>query len=335
HFFGGGGNNVKHGDLEEALLEPSRELDVHMASDGANMQCTDCHITEKHNIRGKLYSLSSMNRNRVTCEQCHGNTPHTDDLLNEHTLKVACQTCHIPTYAKENATMVYWDWSTAGKLRDGKPYEEKDAEGNIVYLSKKGSFRWGKNLKPDYVWFNGTADHYLPGDRVTDPSQPVAINRLAGSYADPDAKIVPVKIMRTRQFYDPVTQLLLLPKLFAPEHGVGALWKDFDPVKAVEVGMKERGLPFSGRVDFVETVMYWPINHMVAPKENVVKCTECHTRQGSRIANLTDFYIPGRDYSPKVEAIGKSILWLSLLGVLAHGGMRMFSAWKRNKEGNP
>jgi hypothetical protein len=70
-------------------------------------------------------------------------------MLNEHTLKVACQTCHIPVYAKVNATKIYWDWSTAGKLRDGKPYRETDAEGNITYLSEKGSFRWAKNLKPE------------------------------------------------------------------------------------------------------------------------------------------------------------------------------------------
>lgn len=148
-FYGAGGNNVKHGDLEEAMFEPTREIDVHMAVDGANMQCVDCHVTEKHNIRGQLYSLSSMNRNRVTCEQCHTNTPHEDDLLNEHTLKVACQTCHIPTYAKVNATKTYWDWSTAGKLRNGKPYEEEDAEGNVTYTSLKGTFYWVKNSSPN------------------------------------------------------------------------------------------------------------------------------------------------------------------------------------------
>ncbi len=333
HFYGGGGNNVKHGDLEEALLEPTRDVDVHMAVDGANMQCVDCHETEKHNIRGKLYTVSSMNRNRVTCEGCHGNTPHADDLLNEHTLKVACQTCHIPTYAKVNPTMVRWDWSTAGRLRDGQPYEEKDADGNIVYLSKKGSFQWAKELKPEYVWFNGVADHYLPGDKVANPSQPVALNRLEGSYADPDAKIVPVKIMRTKQFYDPVEHLLLLPKLFAPQKGEGAFWQDFDAVRAAEVGMKERGLPFSGKVDYIETVSYWPVNHMVAPKEQTVQCKECHTRQGSRIANLTDFYIPGRDYSPLVDNIGKAILGVALLGAFAHGGGRVVAAWRRRKEG--
>lgn len=332
HFYGGGGNNVKHGDLEEALLEPERDLDVHMAANGANLQCVDCHITEKHNIRGKLYSVSSMNRNRVTCEQCHGSTPHQDDLLNEHTLKVACQTCHIPEYAKENPTMVYWDWSTAGKLRDGKPYEERDAEGNIVYLSKKGSFRWGKNLKPEYVWFNGTANHYLPGDEV-DPSQPVVLNQLNGSYADTDAKIFPVKIMHTRQFYDPETHLLLLPKLFAPTPGSGALWQDFNVRLAVQVGMQEKGLPFSGKMEFIETVMYWPINHMVAPKEKSVQCSECHTRQGSRIANLTDFYLPGRDRSPVVDTIGKVMLIGSLLGVFAHGGLRIVVSLKQRKGG--
>ena len=35
--------------------------------------------------------------------------------------------------------------------------------GNHTYLSIKGSFKWGKILKPEYVWFNGTAEHYLIG----------------------------------------------------------------------------------------------------------------------------------------------------------------------------
>jgi hypothetical protein len=45
HFYGGGGNNVKHGDLEEALLDCSFEVDVHMSSDSLNMNCIDCHKT--------------------------------------------------------------------------------------------------------------------------------------------------------------------------------------------------------------------------------------------------------------------------------------------------
>jgi octaheme c-type cytochrome (tetrathionate reductase family) len=130
HFLGGGGNNVKHGDLELALLDTTRDVDVHMASDGVDMSCVDCHSATKHQMKGKLYSISSMNRDRSRCEDCHGETPHAEDILNEHMLKVACQTCHIPTYAKVNSTKLRWDWSTAGRLRDGKPYEEKDTLGN-------------------------------------------------------------------------------------------------------------------------------------------------------------------------------------------------------------
>ena len=148
HFFGGGGNNVKHGDLEKALFDPSRDVDVHMASDGEDMQCVDCHTANKHQMLGKMYSVSSMNRHRVECESCHSGMPHNDDVLNQHTLKVACQTCHIPTYAKVNPTKTYWDWSTAGQLKDGQPYEEKDSIGNDVYMSIKGTFTWGKNLRP-------------------------------------------------------------------------------------------------------------------------------------------------------------------------------------------
>jgi hypothetical protein len=67
HFHGGGGNNVKHGDLEEAMLNCSRSVDVHMAKDGKDMACNDCHLTENHNITGRAYSVSSENTNRATC----------------------------------------------------------------------------------------------------------------------------------------------------------------------------------------------------------------------------------------------------------------------------
>ena len=47
HFFGGGGNNVKHGDLEMALFDTTRDVDVHMGSDGVDMSCVDCHTREQ------------------------------------------------------------------------------------------------------------------------------------------------------------------------------------------------------------------------------------------------------------------------------------------------
>ena len=332
HFYGGGGNNVKHGDLEEAMFQPSRDVDVHMGIDGADLSCVDCHTTEKHNIAGKLYSLSSMNRNRATCELCHGETPHESDILNEHTIKVACQTCHIPVYAKVNATKTHWDWSTAGKLHGSEPYETDDKDGNHTYLSIKGSFTWGKQLQPEYVWFNGTASHYLLGDTWDASVNSIALNRLHGSYKDEDAKIIPVKIHRALQPADPVNRMLIMPKLYSDLKGDGGYWKDFDWVRASEVGMKHANLPFSGQVGFMKTEMYWPINHMVSTKEATVQCTECHTRDNSRLAALTDFYMPGRDYNKIVETAGPAMLLLSLLGIFAHGIVRVVVR-QRNRKG--
>jgi octaheme c-type cytochrome (tetrathionate reductase family) len=328
HFFGGGGNNVKHGDLEMSMFDPSRDVDVHMASEGSDMQCVDCHSAQKHQMLGKMYSVSSMNRGRVECEHCHSAMPHTDDVLNDHTLKVACQTCHIPTYAKVNPTKLFWDWSTAGRLRNGEPFEEKDSAGTDVYMSIKGSFVWGKNIKPDYIWFNGTASHYLVGDTL-DPSRPLQLNVLYGSYDDPDAKIYPVKIHRAKQIYDTQYRYLIQPKTVSTKPGDGGYWAEFNWDRAAEEGMKQVNLPYSGHYGFVQTEMYWPVNHMVSPKSQAVQCGECHTRENGRLANLSGFYLPGRNYNPWVEFLGVGLLVLTLAATVVHGSVRFLMNRKR------
>jgi octaheme c-type cytochrome (tetrathionate reductase family) len=330
HGFGGGGNNVKHGDLEKAMFNPSRAVDVHMDSNGLDMQCVACHTAEKHQMLGKMYSISSMNRDRSTCESCHTEMPHNDDVLNKHVLKVACQTCHIPTYAKVNPTKLAWDWSTAGRLKNGKPFEEKDANGTDTYMSIKGSFTWGKQLKPEYAWSNGTASHYLVGDPV-DPSKTVKINELHGSYDDPEAKIIPVKIHRARQIYDSKFKYLIQPKLVSTVPGDGGYWTEFDWQRASEEGMKQINLPYSGQYGFIYTEMIWPINHMVSPKAQTVSCKECHIRKGGRLDSLRGFYMPGRDFNPWLEHLGKLLLLLTMIGVLVHGGARIWIA-RKNEE---
>jgi len=328
HFYGGGGNNVKHGDLEQALLSTSRDVDVHMGTDGADVECVVCHTARNHKMLGKMYSVSSMNQDRASCEQCHGANPHADGVINQHTVKIACQTCHIPTYAKVNETKLAWDWSTAGRLRDGKPYEVEDADDNPTYASIKGTFTWAKNVRPDCIWFNGTADHYLIGDPVQ-PGTPVRMNDLHGSYDDPGSKIVPVKIHRAKQIYDPETRMLIQPKLVGNRKGEGAFWQDFDWNSAAAEGMKSVGLPYSGRYDFIDTVMYWPVNHMVAPKEKAVGCVECHTQTNSRLAKLGGFYMPARDHDPIVEWSGMMAITLALAGSALHGAARIVMSRKR------
>lgn len=329
HYFGGGGNNVKHGDLDVAQNSCSREVDVHMGANGMNMECVACHTTRNHQITGKLYSVSPDNSNRATCEQCHTNTPHLSDVLNRHGSRVSCQACHIPTYAKVNATKMAWKWSDAGKLKDGKPYEEDDSLGNHKYMSIKGSFKWEKNVTPDYVWFNGTAEQYLLGDSIR--SMPVEMNTLHGSYKDPSSKIIPVKIHVGDQIYDKAYHRLVQPKLYGENEGDSAYWKDFKWKEAVEAGMKKSGLPVSGQYGFVQTVMYWPVNHMVSQKESAVRCAECHTRENGRLAKLTDFYLPGRDHNQLLDRIGTILFILTILAVVVHGAGRVLSSILKNR----
>ncbi len=331
HFWGGGGNNVKHGDLETAMLDCSREVDVHMTTEGEDMSCTDCHVTDKHQMAGKLYALSSENINRVTCEQCHTSAPHNDDIIDQHYLRVACQTCHIPIYAKVNSTKMIWDWSTAGELdANGEAMHESDADGNHAYMSIKGRFVWDDHVIPEYYWFNGIANHQLITDKID--TIPVQMNSLDGAYKDKGrfqktnkpSKIWPVKVHRGRQIYDPVNMTLIQPKLWDPEVGTGAYWKDFDWGEAAARGMDYLGLPFSGEFDFVETDMYWPLSHQVSPKEASLQCTDCHIRNGSRLEALDDFYLPGRDQNANIEVAGIILVILAFVGVMVHIGCRIF-----------
>jgi hypothetical protein len=222
-----------------------------------------------------------------------------------------------------------WYWSEAGNLRDGEPYTEEDSLGNHTYTSMKGRFVWERNVKPDYMWFNGTADLYVLGDTIK--SEPAYINHLFGSYSDKDSKIIPVKIHVGDQIYDKVHNQFIQPKLYGLNKGDSAYWVDFNWANAAEAGMNAIGLDYSGEYGFIETVMHWPVNHMVAPKERALGCTECHTRDNGRLAGLNDFYLPGRDRNIFLSKIGGWLFLLSLLGVAGHGSVRIISSIRNNR----
>ena len=265
HFFGGGGDHIKHGDLDSSLITPTRQMDIHMAADGPNMACQECHRTTAHRIPGESLAVSLGKGMRVRCTDCHGDAPHKEPTYNRHTRRVACETCHIPTFARTLPTKVWWDWSKAGQ-NFGLP---KDQYGLETCLKIKGEFKWAKDIVPTYLWYNGEATRYLLGDSI-DPSRVVPLNEPLGSRTDPKAKIAPFKIMRGKQPYD--TQL----KAMAVVHLFGGYWKDFDWKKAIAEGMASANLPFSGEYDFVETAMYWKVNHMVVPKRQALNCLACH-----------------------------------------------------------
>ncbi len=43
-----------------------------------------------------------------------------------------------------------------------------------------------------------------------------------------------------------------------------------------QTAIKSSGVPFSGEHGFAETIMYWPINHMMVPQEQALGCLDCH-----------------------------------------------------------
>lgn len=265
HFAGGGGDAVKHGDLDSTLSNPTEAIDTHMG--GNDFQCIDCHQTTDHQISGRSISVSVDDANQIACVDCHTEEAHPDERLNAHADTVACQTCHIPAAAVRLPTKVEWDWSTAG---------EDWPEDTHEYLKIKGSFVYESEYTPEYYWYNGVvAYRYLLGDAI-DPDDTTVLNPPDGSIEDPEAKIWPFKVHRAVQPYDAVYNYLLQPKTV----GEGGFWTEFDWDQAFELGSEATGLPYSGEYDFTRTDMYWPITHMVAPASEALTCAQCHSEEG-------------------------------------------------------
>jgi octaheme c-type cytochrome (tetrathionate reductase family) len=340
HFRGGGGDGVKHGDLDSSLEDPGKALDVHMNAKGLNFTCVTCHKTEDHRVPGSRYAPTAADTggahmrgeadktNPTTCQACHGQGPHKLARLNEHTDKIACQTCHIPAYARgDQPTEMSWDWSTAGQRgKDGKPLVKMNDDGFPTYDGGKGSFTWAENVVPTYIWFNGTVRYALPQDKLDPASQPIPINRFEGSPTDGASRIWPVKVFHGKQMWDPVNRTLVVTHLAGPPDDDAAFWNGLDMQKAVATGMAAVGRPFSGKVDFITTTMTFPITHMVAPKEQALGCRDCHV-SGGRLEAIDGIYIPGRgrDHLAWLDLAGWGLAGLTLLIVLGHGLGRFIS----------
>ena len=81
-----------------------------------------------------------------------------------------------------------------------------------------------------------------------------------------------------KQIYDVENNYLIVPKLF----GEGGYWKTFDWNASSELGMKYIDLAYSGKHGFIETEMYWPINHMVVGGDQALACTSCHSKKETK-----------------------------------------------------
>ena len=266
HFSGGGGDAVKHGDLDQSLFYPAESIDVHMGRH--NFLCIDCHRTTDHLIGGRSISVSVDDTNNIACTDCHSTNVHADERLNAHTDAVACQTCHIPEGAVQ-ATKMHWDWSTAGKI----------CRRRSQLPQNQGQLHLRTQPCAQYHWFNGSSDRYILGDLI-DPEEFTPINQPLGDLHDADAKIWPFKVHRASQIYDAEYDRLIVPK----DRRRRRYWTEFDWDLAARLGASHRPCRIAGP-GFAPTEMYWPLSHMVAPTAGARSATTAMARRPPRLGS--------------------------------------------------
>jgi len=266
HAASGGGPNYKRGDIEYTLNDPPREFDVHMATEGTDMACSDCHAGEDHKVRGRGVDLAATDSpERLTCAgDCHAANPHGDEDLDGHTDRLACQTCHIPTFARDEPTDMRRDWSNPQWVEEtGKWTYDKTMEQNVV---------------PVYAWFNGKSWLQIPGKKVQyNENGEVMMNQPQGSRDNPDARIYPFKLHRG-----------MLPVLNKQQWISPLTTEEFYGHGDSDKAVREAAGPYYGlehdEIDYTwkETVRYMSINHEVVPMDAALKCRDCHStrRQG-------------------------------------------------------
>ncbi|MBT8073453.1 MAG: tetrathionate reductase family octaheme c-type cytochrome [Xanthomonadales bacterium] len=292
HAKAGGGDNVKHGDISTDLISTTREYDVHMGVDGANLVCADCHGANhdpktgdyNHGIAGM--SLHSIYEGEMKqCRDCHGSEmlihkgSSIEPLFAEgfHG-RLACQVCHIPAIARKISTKVEWYWSDAGQNISPVPIDPET--GRPTYDKKKGTFVWKNNVRPTLRYSNGKWNRKVVGVSDTYDEEPIQMAYPEGSFSDPDAMIYPFKLMKGNQVVDPINSIVSVPHLFGKATGPNPYWGAFDWNLALQDGSNYTGQPYSGTYGFAATEMLLSVNHEIAPAQQALgmnsNCGDCH-----------------------------------------------------------
>lgn len=263
HNAAGGGPNVKRGDMDYVLAKPTREFDVHMAADGKDMQCVACHAGGDHRVVGRGSDLAATDSpgQRLTCAgECHEAAPHTTGRLNRHAERIECTTCHVPKFARDQATEMSRDWS------------------KVVFNAEKGKHGGAQvmatDVTPVYAWSNGASYMQLAGTRVSLTKAGEIMSAVpTGSRSDPKSKIAPFKLHRGVM---PVTTDTgwLLPIAVEECFATGDVNDATRKAAKAFYGLDE--------VDFewVPTIRYMSIAHGVPPAADALGCGDCHGADG-------------------------------------------------------
>ena len=270
HAKAGGGDWTKRGDMGVNSAEATVDQDVHLAKDGANLSCVDCHSALNHKIAGRGIDLRQTEATAPTCQSCHNAAPHSSTALNRHAQgQVSCQVCHIREYAKGGATEMSRDWNSP--------------VWNAAFCSGQGGFVGHEvkqaHVKPEYVWFDGTSFVYNVGETIQpDGNNILHMAKANGAPFDGRSQIVPIK----RHFTN--IPLDASGRIIPPAIMWMFMTGDFDI--AVQKGLEEqaekgRAADYTGNYAMYQADAEMLITHGVDPKEKAPSCIECHNGSGS------------------------------------------------------
>ncbi len=264
HSGAGGGQNFKRGDIEYKLTDCDADFDVHMATEGNDMACIDCHQGEKHRVLGRGSDLSGTDSpgQPLLCTNCHDPKPHDIAALDHHTDKVYCTVCHIPTFAKDDATDMVRDWSTPKYNEDANKYS--------------ATITFGKDVIPTYAWFNGKTKESILGEKIKlDKDGILTMMAPQGNRKDKKAKIYAFKLHQgTLPVFKDSRKLIPI--------GVDEFFVDGNIEEAIARGSQATYGIEDPDYEWVKVRRYMGIFHEVQPAANALQCLDCH-REGGRM----------------------------------------------------
>ncbi len=259
HAYAGGGDGTKRGDLSSVNAAPPAVSDVHMSPQRGNLSCQACHVFTDHHVRGRGLDLTPNDRPEpLTCTQCHPSPAHADVRLAKHLSRIACQTCHIASYARDVATETVRDWRSpvwTPSMFGG--------QGGYKALETRAA-----NVVPTYGWYDGTTTLYGLGQAaVTNTSGEYEVAAPHGSVASSGAQIFPMKEHRSVSARHTSSGWLV-------PHSTSTYFLTGSWLLAVQEGMAQAGM--TGAWATVNVHNYQTINHGVQPKASALTCGKCH-----------------------------------------------------------
>jgi hypothetical protein len=207
------------------------------------------------------------------CTDCHNAVAEHHERARGHLDRVACQSCHIPAYARSVSTDMVRDFRAT----------EVNARGLYEPRITRRS-----NVVPVYAFWNGESEFY----RFRDPARPdQALARPLGSIDD--GKLYPFMLHRAIQPQDRASGAILPLK-------AGILFQTGDVERAIRVGAQETGFDLAQGYTFLNTQRFMGIFHEMPPASQALGCASCHDA-----TNRVDFAALG--YAPTPTRNGRPL----------------------------